>query len=97
NFNKKAIDAAGKLNKPLGGTSDIHFLTQVGKTTSIVRVREKSFLAVSAAIKAGNLELQTNPLTIRQLGVQVLQLRCTNVRRSLRAKGFLARTTVAAS
>ena len=97
NFNKKAVDAARKLNKPLVGTSDIHFLTQVGKTTSIVSVCEKSFIAVSAAIKAGNLELQTNPLTVSQLGFQVLQMLCMNVKSSLRRKGFLARTVVAAS
>jgi predicted metal-dependent phosphoesterase TrpH len=97
NFNKKAVDAALKLNKPLVGTSDIHFLTQVGKTTSIVMVREKSFIAVSAAIKAGNLELKTNPLTMRQLAFQVLQMLCMNVKSFLRRKGFLARTVVAAS
>jgi predicted metal-dependent phosphoesterase TrpH len=74
NFNEKAVVAARKLNKPLVGTSDIHVLSQVGKTTSTVSVAERSFAAVSAAIKSGQLELETSPLTLSQLTLQVLQM-----------------------
>jgi len=97
NFNKKAVEAARKLNKPLVGTSDIHFLTQVGKTTSTVNVSERSFSAVSAAIKSGHLELQTSPLSLNQLGFQVFQMFWMSVKSSLRRKGFLARPSLTAS
>lgn len=91
NFNEKAVVAARKLKKPLVGTSDIHLLTQVGKTTSTVRVSEKTFAAVSAAIKAGQLELETRPLTLRQLGLQVLQMLWMILKGSLSRSGLLTR------
>ena len=94
NFNKKAVAAARKLNKPLVGTSDIHLLTQVGKTTSTVRVNEKTFAAVSAAIKAGQLELQTNPLSLSQLFLQVLRMLWMNLKGSLLRRRLLARKSV---
>ena len=94
NFNAKAVEAARKLNKPLVGTSDIHFLTQVGKTTSTVNVSERTFAAVSAAIKAGQLELQTNPLSLSQLILQVLQMLWMNLKGSLLRRGLLPRKAV---
>jgi len=94
NFNAKAVEAARKLNKPLVGTSDIHFLTQVGKTTSTVNVSEKTFAAVSAAIKAGQLELQTSPLSLSQLILQVLRMLWMNLKGSLLRRGLLARKAV---
>jgi len=94
NFNAKAVEAARKLNKPLVGTSDIHFLTQVGKTTSTVNVSERTFAAVSAAIKAGQLELQTNPLSLSQLSLQVLRMLWMNLKGSLLRRGLLPRKAV---
>ena len=88
NFNEKAVLAARKLNKPLVGTSDIHFLAQVGKTTSTVSVAERTFSAVSAAIKAGELELETSPLSIRQLSLQVLQMLWMTLKGSLLRGGL---------
>lgn len=74
NFNEKAVEAARRLNKPLVGTSDIHFLSQVGKTTSIIKVRERSLRAVSKAVKAGHVTLETRPLTTPELVSQVLEM-----------------------
>ena len=91
NFNEKAVEAARELNKPLVGTSDIHFLAQVGKTTSTVEVAEKTFAAVAAAIRGGQLELQTNPLSLKQLIFQVLQMLWMSLKGSLRRAGLLAR------
>jgi predicted metal-dependent phosphoesterase TrpH len=91
NFNEKAVVAARKLNKPLVGTSDIHLLTQVGKTTSTVRVHERTFAAVAAAIKAGQLELETRPLSLRQLSLQVFQMLWMNLKGSLLRGGLLRR------
>ena len=93
NFNQKAMDVGRKLNKPLVGTSDIHFLTQVGKTTSTVKVSEKTFAAVSAAIKAGQLELHTNPLTLIELVLQVLRMLWMNLKGGL-LRGLLSRRAV---
>ncbi|MCI0625189.1 MAG: PHP domain-containing protein [Acidobacteria bacterium] len=97
NFNQKAVEAARRLNKPLVGTSDIHFLSQVGKTTSTVSVGARSFAAVSAAIKAGQMELHTKPLSLGQLAFQVLQMFWMNLRSSLRRRGLLVRPSVATS
>jgi predicted metal-dependent phosphoesterase TrpH len=86
NFNEKAVRVAHQLNKPLVGTSDIHFLTQVGMTTSTVSVNERTFAAISAAIKAGQLELQTKPLTLSQLSLQVLHMLWMNLKGALRQR-----------
>jgi len=95
NFNEKAVEAARELNKPLVGTSDIHFLAQVGKTTSTVAVGEKTFAAVSAAIKCGQLELQTNPLSLRELIFQVFQMFWMNLKGPLLRQRSPARRAAA--
>jgi predicted metal-dependent phosphoesterase TrpH len=94
NFNQRAVAAGRELNKPLVGTSDIHFLTQVGKTTSTVKVTEKTFAAVSAAIKAGQLELHTKPLTLVELIFQVLRMLWMNLKGAL-LRGLFARRAAA--
>lgn len=95
NFNAKGVEAARKLNLPLVGTSDIHFLTQVGKTTSTVQVSERSFAAVSAAIKAGRLELHTKPLSLGQLSLQVAQMLWMKFKGSHLGRRQASRTAVA--
>jgi len=84
-FNDKAVQAARLLNKPLIGTSDIHLLSQMGKTTSTVNVDEISFSAVSAAIKQGNVRLDSRPLSWRQVFSYMLHLKIIG------AKGMLGR------
>jgi predicted metal-dependent phosphoesterase TrpH len=91
NFNEKAVVAARKLNKPLVGTSDIHLLSQVGKTTSTVSIPERTFPAVSAAIKAGQLELETSPLSLGQLSLYALQMLWMILKASLLRRGLLTR------
>jgi predicted metal-dependent phosphoesterase TrpH len=87
-FNRKAVEAAQELNKPLIGTSDIHLLSQMGKTTSSVRVQEISFAAVSAAIKRGDVQLRSTPLSWLQVGWYLFHLKIIG------AKGLLARLGV---
>jgi predicted metal-dependent phosphoesterase TrpH len=91
NFNNRAVEAAHQLNKPLIGTSDVHFLSQVGKTTSTVTVSEKTFDALSVAIKAGQLELQTKPLSVRQLILQGFQMLLMSLKGSPILRGLFAR------
>jgi predicted metal-dependent phosphoesterase TrpH len=96
NFNEKAVNAALELKKPLVGTSDIHFLSQVGKTTSTVMVREKSFSAISAAIKSGEVELDTRPLEWSELSSLLLKMKWMALKSHLRRLGVVGRQPVPA-
>lgn len=91
NFNQKAVDAAGKLKKPMIGTSDIHFLSQMGKTTSSVIVQEKSLPAIIKAIKAGRVELNTAPLEWIELGQLLAKITKMDVKKQLFRLGVLTR------
>ncbi len=91
NFNQKAVEAAHLLNKPLVGTSDIHFLTQVGKTTSTVMVRERSLSAVSEAVKEGRVTLETRPLSSAAFASQVLEMGWMTAKSHLWRWGVLER------
>jgi predicted metal-dependent phosphoesterase TrpH len=93
NFNNKALAAARALRKPIVGTSDIHFLKQVGKTTSTVTVTERSFAAISTAIKAGRMELHTTPLTTREFASQIFQMKWLEGKSRLARMGLLRRQT----
>lgn len=64
NFNKKAVEVSKQYQKPLVGTSDAHFLTQLDHTYSIVEVTRKTAVAVVEAIKSGNVRVVTKPLPI---------------------------------
>jgi len=63
NFNRKAEDLAKKFNLPLIGTSDAHFLWQIGTTYSLIEA-EKDLGSVIAAIKEGRVEVVTKPLPL---------------------------------
>jgi predicted metal-dependent phosphoesterase TrpH len=91
NFNTKAVSAARQLQKPLVGTSDIHFLSQVGKTTSTILVHEKTFSAVSLAIKSGPVGLQTRPLSWQELITQLLKMKWMALKSHLCRLGLLER------
>jgi hypothetical protein len=63
NFNKKAEDLAKKFSLPLIGTSDAHFLWQIGTTYSLIEA-ENDLESVIAAIKEGKVEIVTEPLSL---------------------------------
>jgi len=63
NFNKKAEVLAKKFSLPLIGTSDAHFLWQIGTTYSLIET-EKDLESVIAAIKEGKVEVVTEPLSL---------------------------------
>jgi predicted metal-dependent phosphoesterase TrpH len=96
NFNQKAIQAARRLNKPLVGTSDIHFLSQIGKTTTTVTVPEKTFSAISAAIKSGQMEIETKPLEWNELAELLMKMKWMEIKSRLRRWGVLTRRPVTA-
>jgi predicted metal-dependent phosphoesterase TrpH len=62
-LNRKALKAAARADKPVVGTSDCHTFWQFGKTYSFVQA-EKNVAAVIAAIKAGRVRVQTEPLSV---------------------------------
>jgi len=63
NFNKKAEVLAKKFSLPLIGTSDAHFLWQIGTTYSLIEA-EKDLESVITAIKEGKVEVVTEPLSL---------------------------------
>jgi len=91
NFNQKAVEAARAQDKPLVGTSDVHLLQQLGRTYSYVKVEEKSVASVVAAIKAGQVDLVTVPLSRKELVSIGIQMETINLRSALRRVGLLAR------
>ena len=91
NFNQKAVESARAQDKPLLGTSDVHLLRQLGKTYSYVKVEEKSVKSVVAAIKAGEVDLATVPLSRKELVSIGIQMETINLRSTLRRVGLLSR------
>lgn len=63
NFNKRAIEVSRNYQKPLLGTSDTHFLSQMNHTYSLLEVTQKTNTAVVEAIKKGDVNIVTQPLS----------------------------------
>lgn len=62
NMNNPGMEIANKYNKPVVGTSDCHYLEQIGKTyTKVDASQDKD--SVLEAVKKNKLELVTRPLT----------------------------------
>jgi len=66
NFNKRAMRWAAQHGKPLVGNGDIHRLTQLGTTWSLVDA-EPEPQAICDAIRAGRVEVRTSPITLVQM------------------------------
>ena len=64
NFNKKAAELARQSGRALVGTSDSHFLWQLGTTFSYIDAKEKSVPAVIEALREGRSQVATDPLPI---------------------------------
>jgi len=60
-FNRRAISWARSRGKPLVGNTDLHLLEQMGSTYSLVD-SEPEPDAICAAIRAGRVEVRTEPL-----------------------------------
>jgi len=70
-FNKKAVTAAKKYNKPLVGNSDCHIKTQFGTTYSTIH-SEKTNVAVVAAIRSGKVTHVSKSLNPIQFTIVLL-------------------------
>lgn len=64
NLNKKSVALAKKHRKPLLGNSDSHHLFQVGHTYSIVNAEKNDAKSIIKAIKQGNVQVISKPLSL---------------------------------
>lgn len=67
NFNRRALEFSRESGLPLLGTSDAHFLEQLGTTYSLIQA-PKDMESVFSAIRQGKIELVTKPLSLLQVG-----------------------------
>ena len=62
-FNRAARRWASRHDKPLVGTSDVHRLSQLGRTYSVVDA-DPTPDAICAAIRAGRVEVRAQPISL---------------------------------
>jgi predicted metal-dependent phosphoesterase TrpH len=67
NFNARAIRWARNHGKPLVGSTDLHLLEQMGTTYTLVDA-EPDAAAICEAIRAGRVEVRTEPLSTLRAG-----------------------------
>ena len=89
NFNRKAMEASRILNKPIIGTSDVHLLRQLGNTYSYVTTKAKNLEAITAAIRTGQVELVTTPMSSLDLASLAFRMGKISLRSRLRRLGLL--------
>ena len=66
-FNRKTVQLAFQMKKPLVGTSDVHTLEHMFTTYSSIDVSDKSIPAVLAAIRSGHVQYHTTPCSFWQM------------------------------
>jgi predicted metal-dependent phosphoesterase TrpH len=84
NFNARAVTWARAMGKPLVGSSDVHSLPQLGTTFSLVFASPDAD-AICAAIRAGRVEVRTQPVSLLQAGIHFSRMLIAG------AKGRLAK------
>jgi predicted metal-dependent phosphoesterase TrpH len=62
-FNRTAVEWARRNGKPLVGNTDLHLLTQLGTTYSLVDCEERTPDAICNAIRSGRVQVITQPLS----------------------------------
>jgi hypothetical protein len=68
-FNRRAVAWARAHGKPLVGNTDLHRLSQLGTTASIVDVADDAGPdAIVDAIRAGRVRVETTPLSLLRVG-----------------------------
>jgi predicted metal-dependent phosphoesterase TrpH len=67
NFNRRALAVSRDTGRPLLGTSDAHFLEQLGTTYSLIHA-QKDMESIFSAIRQAHIELVTKPLSLLQVG-----------------------------
>ena len=79
-FNRKAVDWARRTGKPIVANADVHRLTQLGTTFTLVDA-EPDPDAICAAIRAGRVEIRTRPLSIVQAAAHLAGLALGDLKR----------------
>lgn len=72
-FNRKAVDWARRMGKPVVANADVHRLRQLGTTFSLVDAAPDPD-AICAAIRAGRVEIRTRPLSIVEAATHLAAL-----------------------
>jgi hypothetical protein len=82
-FNRPAMRWAARHGKPLVGNADLHRLHQLGRTYSLVDA-EPDADAICAGIRAGRVEVRSEPITMRQAASHYGDLWIAGVVKALR-------------
>jgi predicted metal-dependent phosphoesterase TrpH len=77
-FNRRAIATAAAYGKPVVGNTDLHRLDQLGPTYSLVDA-EPDADAICDAIRAGRVEVRTEPIGLGQAGYTLARMVIGNV------------------
>jgi predicted metal-dependent phosphoesterase TrpH len=72
-FNEAAVRWAREFGKPMVGNADVHRLNQLGKTFSLVDAVSDPD-AICAAIRGGNVELRSRPLSTYEATTYITDL-----------------------
>jgi len=88
NFNRRAEGLACRTDRTLVGTSDAHFLWQMGVTYSYIEAKEKSLSAVLEAIRQGKVEVATRPLPAVDILLRLRNYPSLKWRHLARRKGY---------
>jgi hypothetical protein len=88
NFNRRAVSLARRARRFLAGTSDSHFLWQMGGTFSFVEVRERSLPAVLDALRKGRVEISSDPLPARDVLLRLRKYPSLKVKRLAERQGY---------
>jgi predicted metal-dependent phosphoesterase TrpH len=72
-FNRRAVAFAKTHQKPLVGNTDLHRLDQLGTTHSLVDA-EPEPNAICAAIRAGRVEVRTEPISLRRAAMTMTRM-----------------------
>jgi predicted metal-dependent phosphoesterase TrpH len=88
NFNRKAANLALRLPRTLVGTSDAHFLWQMGVTYSYIEAKEKSVPAVLDAVREGRVDVATRPLPVVDILFRLRHYPSLKVRRLANRAGY---------
>lgn len=94
NYNQKAVAVAREHKKPLVGTGDVHMFSQLAQTYSVLTVAEKSYDAVAAAIRSGQVELVSAPISHWQMAKIACRLAVMELQGKAISRGMMARPTV---
>ncbi len=95
NFNRRAVRWARAHGKPMVGNGDVHRLRQLGSTYSLVDA-EPTPDAICAAIRAGRVHVEAQPLSVVAAGTIMSQLFSVDLRKRALRESLVGNTWQAA-